>query len=107
MRELFRETEIREIRLSLPRRSIGNSNAENLKSRARHRVGGGVQVAQHARPVFSGVGGILGSYSVTHVSPNGSQLPFGIGSLFAPSPSQMLGPYTGGYAPADSGIFTS
>jgi hypothetical protein len=57
--------------------------------------------------VLQGGGNVLGAYSGTHASPNGAQLPFGTGSLFAPSPSQMLGPYTGGYAPADSGIFTS
>jgi hypothetical protein len=39
---------------------------------------------------------LLGSYSDTHASPNGAQLPFDIGSLFAPTPSSMLSPYSGG-----------
>jgi hypothetical protein len=39
---------------------------------------------------------MLGSYSGPRASPNGAQLPFGAGNLFAPTPSSMLGPYAGG-----------
>jgi hypothetical protein len=34
---------------------------------------------------------LLGSDAGNHVSPNGPQLPFGADSLFAPTPSAMLG----------------
>jgi hypothetical protein len=40
--------------------------------------------------VLQGVGSMLGSYSGKNVSPNGAQLPFGAGRLFAPTPSDML-----------------
>ena len=40
--------------------------------------------------VLQGAGGMLGSYAGRNVSPNGPQLPFGAGRLFAPTPSDML-----------------
>jgi hypothetical protein len=46
--------------------------------------------------VLQGAGSVLGSYAGAHVSPNGAQLPFGAGSYFAPTPSQILAPYSGG-----------
>jgi hypothetical protein len=74
---------------------IGNANANNLKALLPDEQ----QIAEteaYKPPstlgqVFSGAGGMLGSCSGTHVSPNGAQLPFGAGSLFAPTPSSMLG----------------
>jgi hypothetical protein len=52
-------------------------------------------------------GSILGSVAGSSNSPNGPQLggALGLGRLFAPTPSQMLAPYTGGDS-ADSGIFS-
>ena len=38
-----------------------------------------------------GLGSMLGSYSGPRASPNGPQLPFGAGRLFAPTQSDMLG----------------
>jgi hypothetical protein len=78
---------------------VGNANANSLKSL----LGPEQDLASieaYKSPsamgqLFSGLGGMLGSYSGTHASPNGTQLPFGTGSLFAPTPSSMLGPYTG------------
>jgi hypothetical protein len=49
-----------------------------------------------AGSLLTGAGGILGS-------PNGPQL--GGGRFLAPTPSMMLGPYTGGDS-ASSGIFS-
>jgi hypothetical protein len=49
--------------------------------------------------VMQGVGGMLGSYSGKNVSPNGAQLPFGAGRLFAPTPSDTL---SGLYSPTGS-----
>jgi hypothetical protein len=79
---------------------IGNSNAENLKSLlpAEQDI---AQTEAYKTPspwgqILSGGGSILGSYSSPNASPNGAQLPFGAGSLFAPTPSSMLGPYSGG-----------
>ncbi len=43
---------------------------------------------------LSGTGGLLASYAGANASPNGAQLPFDAGSMFAPTPSSMLGPYT-------------
>jgi hypothetical protein len=79
---------------------IGNSNAENLKSLLPAEQD--IAQAEAYKPpspwgqILSGGGNMLGSYSGTHASPNGAQLPFGAGSLFAPTPSSMLGPYSGG-----------
>jgi hypothetical protein len=79
---------------------IGNSNAGNLKSLLPDEQDiAGVEAYNPPSTigqVFSGVGNMLGSYSGPRASPNGAQLPFGAGSLFAPTPSSMLGPYTGG-----------
>jgi hypothetical protein len=79
---------------------IGNSNAENLKSLlpAEQDI---AQDEAYKPPspwgqILSGGGDMLGSYSGPRASPNGAQLPFGAGSLFAPTPSSMLGPYSGG-----------
>ena len=53
-----------------------------------------------AGSLLTGAGGILGS-------PNGPQLggSLGLGRFLAPTPSMMLGPYTGGDS-ASSGIFS-
>jgi hypothetical protein len=48
---------------------------------------------------LQGLGSALGSYAGKNVSPNGAQLPFGIGRLFAPTPSDML---SGMYSPSGS-----
>jgi hypothetical protein len=48
---------------------------------------------------LQGLGSMLGSYSGKNVSPNGAQLPFGAGSLLAPTPSDML---SGLYSPTGS-----
>jgi hypothetical protein len=79
---------------------IGNSNAENLKSLLPAEQD--IAQAEAYKPpspwgqILSGGGSMLGSYSGSRASPNGAQLPFGAGSLFAPTPSSMLGPYSGG-----------
>jgi hypothetical protein len=79
---------------------LGNSNAENLKSLLPAEQG--IAQAEAYKPpspwgqILSGGGSMLGSYSGPNASPNGAQLPFGAGSLFAPTPSSMLGPYSGG-----------
>jgi hypothetical protein len=83
-------------------RKIGvrNSNAENLKSLLPAEQD--IAQAEAFRPpspwgqILSGGGSMLGSYSGPRASPNGAQLPFGAGSLFAPTPSSMLAPYSGG-----------
>jgi hypothetical protein len=49
--------------------------------------------------LLTGAGSMLGSYSGKNVSPNGAQLPFGAGSFFAPTPSDML---SGMYSPSGS-----
>ena len=52
---------------------------------------GRVQDAVLDPGVLQGAGSMLGSYAGRNVSPNGPQLPFGAGRLFAPTPSDMLG----------------
>lgn len=74
---------------------IGNRNAENLKSLLPDQQD--IAGAEAYKPpsvwgsILSGGGNLLGSYSGPRASPNGAQLPFGAGSMFAPTPSMMLG----------------
>jgi hypothetical protein len=86
--------------MPLARSGIGKSNAENLKSLLPDQQDiAGAEAYKPPSPwgsILSGGGNMLGSYSGPRASPNGAQLPFGAGSMFAPTPSSMLGPYSGG-----------
>jgi hypothetical protein len=61
---------------------------------AGHRADGGLQAAQPVGP--NPLGWHARQLLRSQRQYNGAQLPFGAGSLFAPTPSSMLGPYSGG-----------
>jgi hypothetical protein len=94
-------------RLGFQKGNLRRSPATFGRSRLPSRTRGAGPIA---RPFRFGreVNALLGSVAGSSNSPNGPQLggSLGLGRLFAPTPSQMLSPYTGGDPAGDSSIFS-